>query len=235
MTTGVLSQSTANKALMMSRKLTRPELSGLTLVIFVGAGIWQSSPVRAAADPLLNAFEACTEIDADSDQLACFRETLARLKAEESARALPAPDEASGPADRDGSRRLDEEREALLLEARQAAKQEFGLGQNTRQEQKAEAPAERSDEPAATVVRELKDASREPPNLQATIAASSRTAYGKIIVTLDNGQVWQETDGSYYRRSVRVGREVIISKRRLGGYQMKIGDQPGVVLVRRIR
>jgi hypothetical protein len=218
---------------MTSRTLTWPASAGLTLLLFVGAGGVASSPLFAAPDDPLSAFEACEEIDGDSDQLTCFRKTLARLKAGGSGTAMSSPDDFPAPAEQEMTRRLGEEHEVRVQEAREIAIQEFGLDEKTKQILNAEPPTERIEAPAETSVRELKEASREPQSLSATITKVRRTAFGKIVATLDNGQVWRETDGSYYRGSVRAGKAVIISRRPLGGYQMKIGDQSGVVLVRR--
>jgi len=218
---------------MTSRTLTWPASTGLTLLLFVGVSGVASSPLFAAPDDPLSTFEACEGIDGDSDQLACFRETLARLKAGGSGTAMPSPDDIPATAEREMTRHLGEEHEVRVQEAREAAMQEFGLDEKTKQVLNAEPPTERIEAPAETSVRELKEASREPQSLLATITKVRRTAFGKIVATLDNGQVWRETDGSYYRGSVRAGKAVVISQRALGGYQMKIGDQPGVVLVRR--
>lgn len=218
---------------MTSRTLTSLTSTGLTLLLLVGAGGVTSSPLFAAPDDPLSAFEACEGIDGDSDKLACFREALARLKAGESGTATPSPDDFPAPAEREVTGHLGEEHEVRVQEARETAMQEFGLDEKTKQILNAEPPTERIEAPAETSVRELKEASREPQSLSATITKVRRTAFGKIVATLDNGQVWRETDGSYYRGSVRAGKAVVISQRPLGGYQMKIGDQSGVVLVRR--
>jgi hypothetical protein len=218
---------------MMSRTLTSPASTGLTVLLFVGAGGLASSQLFAALDDPLSAFEACGRIDGDSDQLACFRETLARLKAGGAGTAMPSPDNFPTPAEGEVTRHLGEEHEVRVQEARETAKHEFGLDEKTKQILNAEPPKDRIEAPAETSVRELKEASREPQSLPATITKVRRTAFGKIVATLDNGQVWRETDGSHYRGSVRAGNAVVISQRPLGGYQMKIGDQSGVVLVRR--
>lgn len=220
---------------MMSRTLTSPASTGLTVLLFVGAGSLASSQLFAALDDPLSAFEACERIDGDPDQLACFRETLARLKAGGAGTAMPSPDGFPAPAEREVTRHLGEEHEVRVQEARDTAMQDFGLDEKTKQILNAEPPTERIEAPAETSVRELKEASREPQSLSATITKVRRTAFGKIVATLDNGQVWRETDGSYYRGSVRAGKAVVISQRSFGGYQMKIGDQSGVVLVRRTK
>jgi len=218
---------------MISSTLTRPLLAGLTLLVFIGAGDLASSSLCAAPEDTLSALEACEKIDGDSNQLACFHDTLARLKAARSGPALPAPNTVPAPAEGERTPHLGDEHEVRVQQTRESAMQDFGLNDQSKQVRNAEPPRERIESPAGATVRELKESSREPQSISATIAKVRRTAFGKIVVTLDNGQVWRETDGSNYRGPIRVGNEVIISQRRFGGYQMKIEDQYGVVFVRR--
>lgn len=57
----------------------------------------------------------------------------------------------------------------------------------------------------------------------------------KIRITLDNGQIWQEIDGSRFRGSVEPGTTVTITERRFGGYQMKVPGRSAPIRVRRIQ
>jgi len=57
----------------------------------------------------------------------------------------------------------------------------------------------------------------------------------RIRITLDNGQIWQETDGAPFRGTVRPGTEVTIVKGGLGGYRIKVPERSSPILVRRIK
>ncbi len=64
----------------------------------------------------------------------------------------------------------------------------------------------------------------EPDDITAGLVSLDETAEGKLIVTLDNGQVWVQTDSS----SVAVSRKsppksATVMKAALGSYRLKIG------------
>ena len=71
--------------------------------------------------------------------------------------------------------------------------------------------------------------------VHATIVHSDKSGLNHFIVVLDNGQVWEETDGSRRLGLPRVGMPVEVYKGRFGGYRMKIGDDNRIAWVRRLK
>jgi hypothetical protein len=70
----------------------------------------------------------------------------------------------------------------------------------------------------------------EVDRVESTVASAGRGATG-WVVTLENGQVWRQTDNkSLYR--VRRGDKVEIRRGTLGSFFLRVGDQPGVRAVR---
>lgn len=70
--------------------------------------------------------------------------------------------------------------------------------------------------------------------IQATIVRSWHNRDDRFVVELDNGQVWQQTDG--YRIGLpKEGGSVEISKRRFGGYRIKIEKKSRLIAVRQTK
>ena len=82
---------------------------------------------------------------------------------------------------------------------------------------------------------EKKQKESEAGSVNAMIVRSSKSGDFHFVVELDNGQVWEETDGSRRIGLPRVGMPVEVYKRRFGGYRMKIGDDNRVAWVRRLK
>ena len=71
-------------------------------------------------------------------------------------------------------------------------------------------------------------------NIEATIVRSWRNHDGRFSVELDNGQIWQETQGTRVGLP-KVERSVKISTGRWGGYRMKIDNIKRIAWVRRTK
>jgi len=86
------------------------------------------------------------------------------------------------------------------------------------------------------------DASREllekevgvqsPDQIEAVIKETSATAYDKIIVELENGQVWQQIDSARLR--LKVGDQVRIRSGRLGAYFLEKSSGSRAIRVQRV-
>ncbi|MEQ1724915.1 MAG: hypothetical protein ABL882_03195 [Sphingopyxis sp.] len=70
--------------------------------------------------------------------------------------------------------------------------------------------------------------------IEATLSAVANNGLGKWVYTLDNGQVWIQTDGTTSGRSPRVGQHVVIRRGLLGSFTLTVEDRPGT-RVRRLR
>ena len=82
--------------------------------------------------------------------------------------------------------------------------------------------------------REQAQISEEAPDsISVKIAAIEPGAYGKLIITLDNGQVWRQND------SVRVhwdsGDQVQVERGALGSFFMRLEDGGRKIRVKRIK
>ncbi len=80
-----------------------------------------------------------------------------------------------------------------------------------------------------------KEKEKEVGPVHSTIMRSVKSGEYHFVVVLENGQVWEETDGSRRIGLPRVGMPVIITKGVFGSYRMKIGNDNRVARVRRLR
>lgn len=67
----------------------------------------------------------------------------------------------------------------------------------------------------------------EVESVSSTVAGALRDGLGAWLVTLENGQVWRQTDSMRLRR-IRRGDEATVRRGALGGYFLKIGSQAAV-------
>lgn len=70
--------------------------------------------------------------------------------------------------------------------------------------------------------------------LTATLSNVARNSSGQWIYTLDNGQVWEQTDSSAPGRSPRAGHSVVVRRASLGSFMISVEGRAGV-RVRRVR
>lgn len=72
---------------------------------------------------------------------------------------------------------------------------------------------------------------QELKELSATVTDVQPAGPGRIIVWLDNGQVWRQTDSPTLK--IKVGGRVIIRKAAFGSFKMKKEDENATMRVRR--
>jgi hypothetical protein len=72
-------------------------------------------------------------------------------------------------------------------------------------------------------------------SVHATIVSSDKSGLNHFVVALDNGQVWEETDGSRRMGLPRIGTPVEVYKGKFGGYRMKFDGDNRVAWVRRLQ
>jgi hypothetical protein len=92
-----------------------------------------------------------------------------------------------------------------------------------------------AEEPAMQIEKEMEAADMVFTEFTATITKSSKSGLYHFVVELDNGQIWEETDGSRRPGLPKVGQTVRVTEGRLGGYRMKIGSANKLSWVRRLR
>jgi hypothetical protein len=72
-----------------------------------------------------------------------------------------------------------------------------------------------------------------PGGITSKAAAVSRTADRRLELTLENGQVWRQAEGSFF--SVRVGDSIAIESGALGAYYLRCNGKGRTVRVKRVR
>lgn len=92
-----------------------------------------------------------------------------------------------------------------------------------------------AEEPAMQIEKEMDDAETDFGEFTATIIKSNKSGLYHFVVELDNGQVWEETDGSRRPGLPKVGQTVRVTEGLLGGYRMKIGSANKLSWVRRLK
>ena len=83
--------------------------------------------------------------------------------------------------------------------------------------------------------RALLEAARPPGEITSRVARIERSRHGRIIVYLENDQVWAETSASRFRGEIPAGAEATVSKEGLGWFRMRFSNVDGVLAVRRMR
>jgi len=82
--------------------------------------------------------------------------------------------------------------------------------------------------------REHWEASRETPDsIRASVAAVARGGYGKLVITLDNGQVWQQRGSEKFQLSE--GDAVVIERGALNSFFLSKADGTRKLRVSRLR
>jgi len=76
-------------------------------------------------------------------------------------------------------------------------------------------------------------AEEAPDTISATIAEVQSGAYGKLLITLDNGQVWKQNDS--HRVYWNSGDQVTVERALLGSFFMKSANGGRNIRVKRIK
>jgi len=171
---------------------------------------WLAGAIMATA-PLAGAQgHDCAKLDDDAARLACYDAASGRAVAAGAAVAVPA---SGAPAQSAGS---GEAAPAAAAPASPTA--EFGLTG------------------AAILARDPEKAAaeeRKPTAIEATVTALGQQKGGQLVLTLDNGQVWIQSEAGLNSR-VRVGDQVTIRKAAFSSFVLVTPGGVGMK-VRRIR
>lgn len=82
--------------------------------------------------------------------------------------------------------------------------------------------------PKEGLLSEKADAPVQVDRIEGVVVAVSQTFDGNWRVTLDQGGVWEQTDGYQLARGPRKGDKVVVMRAALGSYKIRFGTQPGV-------
>lgn len=187
-------------------------MSGLTFLLLILLLDLTESPTQNEGK---GEFEKCASMPEDAARLACFDAHAARVRQQNSASLKPAGSQ-TGEATEGNEVQRQKDVGSTKSENAQTEQQE------TQSTDPHSAPAESQKTVPESVVARVE-----------TFTRLNRS--NNIRITLDNGQVWQEIDGTPFRGNVEPGAEVTISKRRFGGYKMNVPGRSSVIFVRRIK
>ena len=95
----------------------------------------------------------------------------------------------------------------------------------------SEPPSARGRRAPASLVAEDSSGKR----FEATIVSATTDQVGHWIFTLDNGQVWKATDGTWLKHTNYEGKTVIAKRGWMGGWRFKIKEDKEVGRFKRIR
>ena len=147
----------------------------------------------AYADELRDKLSTCNDLtDADA-RLACYDAAVDRSRQSAASGPAPAAPQPAAPA--------------------QAEPAKTGAGTLSQEDLFGKSGDE--------MERTVQEATGSAPidSLGATISKLQRYSYDKVLITLDNGQVWKQIDGSSLR--LRVGDAIEIERASLGSFMLK--------------
>ena len=158
----------------------RPTVTVLTVLVLAAA----SARIEAQAVPVPGPLRACGSITTDKERLACFDRELAKLDSAQAAQSMAAAAPASPTALASSTAPAPSAPPATNTTAttvRQLApEQAFGLSGN----QIRALEARQQGVPPPTRLK----------NITAQIASATQNSEGHWVITLDNGQVWRQSE-----------------------------------------
>lgn len=116
-----------------------------------------------------------------------------------------------------------------IAAAEAGAEQHFGLGDPGPADGARVAP---DVTPEAQAILE---AAREPEQIRSRVVRTERSRRGRMVIHLENDQVWAETSASHFKGEIPAGAEATVSREGLGWFRMRFKDIDGVVAVRRVQ
>lgn len=122
-----------------------------------------------------------------------------------------------------------EQQKSAVAAAKKTAEENFG---------RREKPGDEGLKIADSVTPEARaiiEAAKEPDEITAKVARVDESSTGRIIVYLDNDQIWMETSASRFRGKLPEGEVATISKGGLGWFRMRFKDTYGVMAVKRVK
>jgi hypothetical protein len=176
-----------------------------------------AAAVAGPRDDLIDGMAKCATVTDNAARLACYDALAPQLKAAQSAPQEPVDNRAW----------YDPSRIFGTSPAQQTTPQQFGAEGLAA----PPAPPRKPGEPAPPT---------PPPPLDSITAKVSDYAYnphGRVVVFLDNGQIWQQILGDTDRPHFKKGEvnTVVISRGALGSYDMVVNDGGLAIKVRRIK
>jgi hypothetical protein len=170
----------------------------LSLCTAMVVGLAAPQPVSAQSAPALSGLFACEAISNAEAQLSCFQIETAKLRGvaspSTSTSTSPSASSSSGPIFAPSAApvvtdSLAAQKETLALERQQLAAEKDRLAAEKKR--------------VAALEKQMKDKANPPKERTVAIVSTSRFGPNRFIrFTLENGEVWQQTEAAY----VRLGR-----------------------------
>ncbi len=176
------------------------------------------APAAVAQGALPESVRGCAAIDDDGKRLACYDAAVSLADAQV-AKATEARKIAAAERAKVLAEKVEADRLVALAADEKAKVDNFGVGS-----------VDVQDRPASAIAA----AKSELENLEATVTSVFYTPTKKLLLALDNGQIWRQTDSSS-SPLMRVGDKVEIKKGILGGFRMKLLRQKRMLEVLRFR
>lgn len=198
--------------------MTFRRLAGLIVAAVAAPGLLV---LATDAQARQSAKEACRAMTSDADRIACLEDALDAATGASVPEAAVAPEPAIEPAQRDGFRLtvpfVGGRRDAPEPPVSPAA----GTAAATAAETEVGTIASFGAEQIAPPVAQQREA---PRSLTAAIAALRTDLRGRLLIELDNGQLWRQTELEEFPVEVDMNRaqpvEIVAS--RFGGYRMQL-------------
>lgn len=185
-------------------------------LVVAGAAVWVCGITVPASGQtsLTDAMKKCAAVADDTARLACYDAAVATIDAQAAKLAAERKQQAAQRA-QEMAAKAEADRKAAEIKAAQAKVDAFGaVGLPADQK-----PAVKSD---------------SVDELEGTVEEVFFSPLKEIIVVLDNGQMWRQTDQAPVS-TVRKGDKVVIKKKTISGFRLTFVRQRRAIDVRRYR
>lgn len=181
--------------------MTRPTAKTFAILLLALPGTF------ATADPLQDELSVCRGLTDDQARLICYDAAVDRSRKNSVGRSAAAPPPAPAPV---------AAKPAPAAAATTAASAATAAGAANQIDQE-DLFGKSGDELQRTV--EEATGSEQMDSLSATVTKLQKSGYDRVLITLDNGQVWKQVDASSLR--LRVGDAVDIERASLGSFMLR--------------
>ena len=185
-----------------------------TVILIIGAvaAPFTAAMAQTAGPAELSEIASCRDVSKAKDRLRCFDRTTKVLEMSMASTTMAGE------------------------ENNKAGASAYDGAENVKQEEK------RSELVAGFGAEDLvvQDADKQLKELRATATEIAKDRRGKLVITLDNGQVWRQLSSDIKTLRVRKdkdrdGHDVILKKRSLGAYTLRLTTAKRSILVRRVK
>jgi hypothetical protein len=202
----------------LSAARTRNERTGTALAVMAGSLLSMTTAFGQAPGSVTVEVSKCLDLKSPDERLACFEAQVAAAgRATDPRPATAAPE--AGPA----------ETQPAAAGTKQVRVEELGRPAETRQAQGAATPR-----PAGSRGDARHEQSNDVQEFEGTVTALRETVPNNWVITLDNGQVWRQTQPQWY--PLKPGHQVRISSTRWGSaFRLSVEELKGFIAVARVR